>query len=469
MEKETLKKFLCEVLSLSARDAALLGLKWAFALSLLSASLIFLISRLFFEGLTLYFYLVPLFWFALAPIYFLKRPDPLKVLARVDQNLKMEERLVTSFEVIERNGPGSLLESLLLKDTCERLQAMKPREALPRRTSRKVFVLFLSALIVFSVAPFLPKIEFSGAPYQELISQASAILHELSFLAGPEKDQAYLEVLKAKKQLEALNFKEASVNLEEAKKLLEEAMEKDKETLQALEASEELSFLTWSIKNNSLSHLLRLEGLTSQERKAQAERIAEKLKNSPQGPLSVALEELANSLMEDGNDLEEVGKKLLEIQPREESAYASLDNLLSQLKDERAQVELQAKASGAQGQLEPGQGIGTQGGLSTSKEEDQSGYIKSPPNEQGNLSQGLIYLPPLPMEGKGEPLVLPQGSEGKYQIFTPGESQEGAFYEYREVLSLYEKSASEVFLRQAFPPDYEELAQRYYQILEGLR
>jgi len=468
VEKDFLQDFYRKVLSQSARGYFSLSFNWIFGLIVLSEALIFLSGRLFSSGLAWFFYLIPIFWLSLIPYFLMRRSDAVHTFFLADKNLKLEERLVTAYEVLQRDGPSTALEKLLLDDVCRRLEDVKPEEALPRITSRKHLVPIIVAIAVFSIAPFVSQLNF-GPSQERLFSETAALLRDLSALPGSEKEAVYLEVLQAKKHLEEGNFREAGINLEDARKLLEELMKKDSEALKKLEASEELSFITWGLKNKSTSSLEQLSRLTPEEKMTQAAKIAEKMKDLPEGPINSALKEMVDSLNQNSNKLGEISSKLVGIPGKEDSAYLKLSSLLSGIKplEKKLQAQLSEGTGQIPGEVEQGQGMGTQGGLAPSeKEEDISAYTKSQAGRESQLPEGLIYLPPQPLNGKGEPLVFPREAEGKFKVFAPGNSDTGSFYSFSEVLPDYEAKAAEQFLRLALPPHFEDLVHRYYQYLE---
>ncbi|MCR4428634.1 MAG: hypothetical protein NUV68_04740 [Caldiserica bacterium] len=459
-----LMDFFSRTLSLEKWSKRIRGLIWGLALFALFVSLLFMASRLVFPQMPIFLFAIPLL-FLLIPV-FQKPPDPLSLFSKVDQNLKMNERLVTSFEVLKKGGPRSSLEALLLQDAQMRIKEVKPKDGLPREGAKGALVMIMISLIIFSASPFLPQIQFGGNPLQGWISQASSILEELSFLSWPMKEQAFIDVLKAKALIEQGNLQEAVINLQEARELVKDALEKDALTQKELEGSGELSFLTWSLENKSPSELLKMGALENEERVSRAQAIEEKLKALPEGPLRSSLEELVSSLKSGGKDLEEAATKILGVKEKEQSAYSAIDNLISQLGNGFQGEGIGDAARIPPEGVEPGQGVGTRGGISTEREEDQKSYVKSPYTEEGLPQNSLVYLPPSFSGGKGEPLVLPQDAEGKFQVFLPGESLKGSFYDFREAKSSIEKIPGSVFFRQALPPYLDLIVENYFHRLE---
>lgn len=463
----SLMDFFTQTLFLEKWNTRLRGLGSGFAFSSLFSSLLFLASRLFNLQIPFFFYLIP-FIFLMVPL-FKKSPDPLLLISKIDKNLKMEERLVTSFEVLRKGGPRSFLENLLLEDVQERIKGMKPREGLSREGSKKALIMVLTmiSLIIFSVSPFLSRIQFQGGSLQGWLSQANEILDEISILEWPFKEQAFVEVLKAKTQIEEGNYKEAVLSLEEARELLKDALENDALTQKELAISEELSFLTWTLENESPAELFKLKDLGKDEQITRAKAIEEKIKDLPPGPLRSSLEELVSTLKKEGRNLSEVANKILSVKEKTELAYNSLGNLISQLGESPEGKGVGDIAKILPEEVQPGQGMGTKGGISTKKEEDKKDYVKSPYAEENTFQEGLIYLPPSFSGEKGEPLILPKGEEGKFQVFLPGESSQETFYYFREALSSYEKVPWATFFRQALPPFLDQIVDDYYQRLEA--
>ena len=453
MEKDRLWEFTERVIRKARRESLKEGIRWALSGAVLLEAFLFLFWRLF--SLPFWIFTLPLFSLILA-LFFPPRPSPQEALLLSDRYLGLEERLLTAYELKKREKPSSL-SPLLFSDLAQRISGVNPEKAFPPRRSGKAQFLLLASLPVFLLALFLPSLPPGSPPSQ--LPLMESLLSRASFF---KEEGIYPLIQEAQKSLKEGRKEEAQALLEKAQELTQSLKERDQEALGILAQDPQLSFLQSEAQDPA--KLQELSQLTLKEREALAEKIEKKLQELPPGAIRQALKELASQLAPGGNQLEEALGNYSQVLKKE----SELSSLLAEALNPGGENGASPGGKEGEGQVSPGEGIGTQGGL-PGKEggEDQPAYRKgsgTSPQE----GQGLVYVPQDLSPASGEELTLPQGGEGSYQVLSPqSANQEGKVEDFREVLPQFKERALEQAQRRLYSPEEESLILSYFQNLEA--
>jgi hypothetical protein len=397
---------------------------------------------------------------------------------KADRTYNLGEQLITAREALALPQPGQL--ALRLVDLTEERLAGYESLPWPHRRLRWPFALLLSVLALSVLLIWLPPYRLLRA--EQLTPQLVELAQQYARIPGHDPI-TYMELIQAKRALEKGDLGEARNLLEQAAGRLEGEQQRDREGQSALAASPDLSFLAKGMEGDRAA-LSQLEQLSTQEQLRMAQEIQQMLANLPEGALRTALQDLATSLRQNDTSLPKRMQALEELLPQEQALLSSLGQTLSQLGgksggegDQSAQLPGDQQA-GAEGQVQPASGSGTQGGLSQGEMESTRAsqrYQKAPPQMAAAGDQGLLYVPQdalpgasMPLPPGGTPLVLPQEGESSYQAGQPGGETENAqpFQNYRDAMPRYQQQAVEQLTRQALPPELESLVRSYYLFLE---
>ncbi|MCX5977347.1 MAG: hypothetical protein NTV33_11120 [Coprothermobacterota bacterium] len=403
---------------------------------------------------------------------------------KADRYYSLGEQLITAREALALPQPGQL--ALRLVDLTEERLAGYESLPWPRRWLRWPLALLLSVLALSVLLIWLPPYRLLRA--EQLTPQLVELAQQYARIPGHDPI-TYMELIQAKRALEKGDLGEARNLLEQAAGRLEGEQQRDREGQSALAASPDLSFLAKGMEGDRAA-LSQLEQLSTQEQLRMAQEIQQMLANLPEGALRTALQDLATSLRQNDTSLLKRTQALEELLPQEQALLSSLGQTLSQLGgksggegDQSAQLPGDHQA-GAEGQVQPASGSGTQGGLSQGEMESvpaSQRYQKAPPQMAAAGDQGLLYVPQnslpgadklpgasMPLPPGGTPLVLPQQGEPSYQTGQPGGETENAqpFQNYRDAMPRYQQQAVEQLTRQALPPELESLVRSYYLFLE---
>ncbi len=462
---------------LARRNSAARYLIWSLVYFLLAESLILSFSALFAFSPPSFVFLIPLVILPSGFLLWLKgKPDSRQAAWLADRHLKLEERLITSFEVLKKEGGLNQLESRLLEDTARRLRELGGKISLPRGDFHLPTSLILIAILLFSVSPFLPSIRFSRDLEEQALTRIDLLLELSSFLPGYERQILSLDLLKARKMIEEDDWSTAGNLLEEGRALLEQVRASDERAQDALASIDELSFLAKGLEAGNEAALEQLKKLSEEEMNRLARGILDKLDQLPAGPLKSTLTELANSLEQRGWKLEERVKELSSLFPIEETLLSQVSDLLQSVKQGSGSLpgEKTATIAGSlEGDLstEGPSGLGTVGEGSLEKgaqAAEQKEYIKAPQGKSDEPTGGLIYVPRELREAGGETMVLPREGKENYQLYRVGEGQveEGSLIDYKTLLADFRRRAAEGFARQVLPLDLRSLVSRYFMQLE---
>jgi hypothetical protein len=233
-----------------------------------------------------------------------------------------------------------------------------------------------------------------------------------------------------------------------------------------------LEFLAGGLDGNQ-DLLQQLSSLTPAEQTRLATMLQNEMTKLPDGAIKTGLERLEKALRQKPGQVSSETKSLSEVIPLERALVRDLGQAVADWRSgENMTANAEAAAAAPAGtEVQPGSGLGTQGGVNRGQGEQQEGrgeYIQTPANGQETPASGFIYVPrDFRMSETSQPLVLPRIGEGQMQLVSEGESiSEGSFTDYRDVLPAYERKASDQMVRQAFPPQLEDLVARYFQSLE---
>ncbi len=392
---------------------------------------------------------------------------------KADRYYSLEEQLITAREVLALPQPGQL--ALRLVDRTEERLAGYETLPWPHRPLRWPFVLLLSVLVLSVLLIWLPPYRLLRA--EQLTPQLIELAQRYAQLPGHDPI-TYMELIQAKRALEKGDLGEARSLLEQAAGRLSGEQQRDREGQSALAANPDLSFLAKGMEGDRAS-LSQLEQLSTQEQLQMAQEIQQMLANLPEGSLRTVLQDLATSLRQNDTSLPKRTQALEELLPQEQALLSSLGQTLAQLggkmggEDDNSAQLPGGQQPGAESQVQPASGLGTQGGLSQGEQESSPAsqqYQKAPPEIAAAGDQGLLYVPQesqLPPGGTS--LVLPQEGEPSYQDGQPGGDAENTqpFQDYRDALPRYQQQAVEQLTRQALPPELEDLVRTYYLFLEG--
>ncbi|MEI6509406.1 MAG: hypothetical protein WCO14_00485 [bacterium] len=486
MAGERILSFIDQAVRRERHDFLRYHLLWAFAFASLALFPLLFLARF------LEFTPPPWAFFPLllpGALYLLTRargrlPGVAETAWKADRAYNLGEQLITAREALallqpDPNPTGGLLALRLVDLTEERLAGC---ESLPwpHRRLRWPLVLLLSVLALSVLLIWLPPYRLLRA--EQLTPQLVELAQQYARIPGHDPI-TYMELIQAKRALEKGDLGEARNLLEQAAGRLEGEQQRDREGQSALADSPDLSFLAKGMEGDRAA-LSQLEQLSTQEQLRMAQEIQQMLANLPEGALRTALQDLAASLRQNDTSLPKRMQALEELLPQEQALLSSLGQTLSQLGgksggggDQSAQLPGDQQA-GAEGQVQPASGSGTQGGLSSGEMESvpaSQQYQKAPPQMAAAGDQGLLYVPQDTLPGasmqlppEGTPLVLPQEGESSYQAGQPGGETENAqpFQNYRDAMPRYRQQAVEQLTRQALPPELESLVRSYYLFLE---
>jgi len=488
MAGERLLSFIDQAVRRERHDFLRYHLLWAFTFTFLALFPLLFLARF------LEFTLPPWAFFLLilpGVLYLLSRargrlPGVAETTWKADRTYNLGEQLITAREALvflqpdpNPTGGGGQLALRLVDLTEERLAGY---ESLPwpHRRLRWPLVLLLSVLVLSVLLIWLPPYRLLRA--EQLTPQLVELAQQYARIPGHDPI-TYMELIQAKRALENGDLGEARNLLEQAAGRLKGEQQRDREGQSTLADSPDLSFLAKGMEGDRAA-LSQLEQLSTQEQLRMAQEIQQMLANLPEGALPTALQDLATSLRQNDTSLPKRMQALEELLPQEQALLSSLGQTLSQLGgnnggegDQNAQLPGDQQA-GAEGQVQPASGSGTQGGLSQGEMESvpaSQQYQKAPPQMAAAGDQGLLYVPQdilpgasMPLPPEGTPLVLPQEGESSYQAGQPGGETENAqpFQNYRDALPRYQQQAVEQLTRQALPPELESLVRSYYLFLE---
>lgn len=392
---------------------------------------------------------------------------------KADRHYRLGEQLITAREALALPQPGQL--ALRLVDRTEERLAGYEALPWPHRRLRWPFVLLLSVLVFSVLLIWLPPYRLLRA--EQLTPQLVELAQRYARLPGHDPI-TYMELIQAKRALERGDLGEARGFLEQAAGRLSAEQQRDREGQSALAASPDLSFLAKGMEGDRAS-ISQLEQLSTQEQLRMAQEIQQMLANLPEGALRTALQDLATALRQNDTSLPKRLQTLEELLPQEQALLSSLGQTLSQLggkgggEDGNGTQSPGGQQPGAESQVQPASGLGTQGGLSQGEQESSPAsqqYQKAPPEMAAAGDQGLLYVPQEnQLPPGGTPLVLPQEGERSYQAGQSGGEAENTqpFQDYRDALPRYQQQAVEQLTRQALPPELEALVRTYYLFLEG--
>lgn len=161
---DILDRRLNEILRWEKRKRIEATLAAAFFYSLLAA----LLAQPFYKSLSpgaLRWFLPGIFICLLAPLLFLKRrwrhADSVRALARADRALRLDERALTAWELLQRGDSGTAA-LLVFKEARERLANVDARTLLRRSWSREAYFILPLVVVWAALLWFDPSFEFGG-------------------------------------------------------------------------------------------------------------------------------------------------------------------------------------------------------------------------------------------------------------------------------------------------------------------
>jgi hypothetical protein len=471
MDEKAIVSFCRNVIRKARKQAVLLNGGTGLMISALVLALLFWINKIFQLALPWPFFLLSLVPIAALIAWWPQRiPKPAYAIAAADRYLGLQERLVTANEVLGSGQASNILEQRLVSDTAQAIQGFSPRRALPSPSIRLPAILLSAALVLFLVLPYLPSIPPAR---NAVLPQIDSLLQQIEELESPQTQTIRWKLLQAKRLLEQNRQMEAGQALEEAQALTRQGLTADEQAQRMLAEATSLEFLAQGLDGNQ-DLLQQLSSLTPAEQTRLATMLQNEMSKLPEGAVKTGLERLGKALRQEPGQVSSQAKSLSEVMPLEKTLLRDLGQAVADWRSGEstaANAEAAAAAAPAGTEVQPASGLGTQGGINrgqTQQQEGQAEYVQTPANGQETAASGFVYVPrDFAMSQTGQPLVLPRTGEGQMQLKSEGESTfQGSFTNYRDVLPAYERSASDQMVRQAFPPQLEDLVARYFQSLE---
>ena len=470
MNEEAIVSFCQNVARQARKQAVLLNSGTGLMISALSLVLLFWINKIFQLALPWPIYLLSIVPVAALMAWWPQRiPKPTYAIATADRHLGLNERLVTANEVLSHGQPFNILEQRLVTDTAQAIRELSPQRALPAPSIRLPAILLSATLVLFLVLPYLPSIPPAR---NAMLPQIESLLRQFEQLESPQTQTIRWKLLQAKRLVEQSRQMEAGQALEEAQVLTRQGLTTDEQAQRILGQTTSLEFLAQGLDGNQ-EPLQQLSSLTPAEQTRLATMLQNEMTKLPDGAIKTGLERLGKALRQESGQVFSETKSLSEVIPLERALVRDLGQAVADWRSgENMTANAEAAAAAPAGtEVQPGSGLGTQGGVNRGQGEQQEGrgeYIQTPANGQETPASGFIYVPrDFRMSETSQPLVLPQTGEGQMQLVSEGESiSEGSFTDYRDVLPAYERKASDQMVRQAFPPQLEDLVARYFQSLE---
>lgn len=471
MNEEAIFSFCQNVARRARKQAVLLNSGTGLMISALSLALLFWINKIFQLALPWPIYLLSIVPAAALMTWWPQRiPKRTYAIATADRHLGLKERLVTANEVLSRGQPSNVLEQRLVTDTAQVIRELSPQRALPSPSIRLPAILLSATLVLFLVLPYLPSIPPAR---NAMLPQIESLLRQFEQLESPQTQTIRWKLLQAKRLLEQSRQMEAGQALEEAQVLTRQGLTADEQAQRMLGQTTSLEFLAQGLDGNQ-DLLQQLSSLTPAEQTRLATMLQNEMTKLPDGAIKTGLDRLGQALRQEPGQVSSETKSLSEVIPLERTLVRDLGQAVADWRSGEnmtANAEAAAAAVPAGTEVQPGSGLGTQGGVNRGQAQQQEGrgeYIQTPANGQETPASGFIYVPrDFGMSETSQPLVLPRTGEGQIQLTSEGESiVQGSFTDYRDVLPAYARKASDQMVRQAFPPQLEELVARYFQSLE---
>lgn len=423
--------------------------------------LIFFVSHLFLLHLAFYFYLLPIPFLLVVFLFLIRRcPGEAEAVLFVDRHFHLEERLVTSYEILQGEIRSSL-RSEQLKDTLQLVKGIRIKGKWKRYSVKVPLTLVLSALLLVILLPFLPRINWRSAPLS-LSEEVGLMLRQVAELPG-EKDEIYIQLFKIEEAIREQDFPLADQELKMVQEALKQAFSQDEEIRQKLRDFPDLAPLAGD-SSQSQAFIETMTALTLSQKEELASGLAQILKDLPSSQMKSALEDLLSALNDQERGLTRALQNLFGLKDLEESLLQGIKGLGEHLTPYLESSQY-ASAQGRRKEIEEGPGLGTSGGLpsSTQEEEDQSSYSTSGASNS-SFSDSLIYVP-REFE-QGEPDYLPGESSQPFKLYEPGSGSQGEFLDRGALLPQFEKKAQEALLSPTYPPFLEELIREYFLNLE---
>lgn len=473
MNEEAIFSFCQNIVRQARKQTFLLNGGTGLLMAALSLVLLFWINKIFQLAFPWPIYLLSIIpAAALIPWWLQRIPKPISAIATADHYLGLNERLVTSHEVLSRGLPSRVLEQRLVADTAQAISELTPHRALPAPSIRLPAILLSATLVLFLILPYLPSIPPAR---NAMLPQIESLLRQFEQLESPQTQTIRWKLLQAKRLIEQSRQMEAGQALEEAQVLTSQGLTADEQAQQMLGQTASLEFLAQGLEGNQ-DLLQQLSSLTPAEQTRFATMLQNQMTQLPDGAIKTGLSRLGQALKQDPGQVSSETKSLSKVIPLERTLLRELDQTLADWRsgeDTTANAEAAAAAAPAGTEVQSASGLGTQGGINRGQVEQQEGreeYIQTPANGQETPASGFIYVPrDFEMSETTQPLVLPRTGEGQRQLTSEGESiSQGSFTNYRDVLPAYERKASDQMVRQAFPPQLEDLVARYFQSLEQM-
>lgn len=471
MNEEAIFSFCQNVARQARKQAVLLNSGTGLMISALSLVLLFWINKIFQLALPWPIYLLSIVPAAALMAWWPQRiPKRTYAIATADRYLGLNEQLVTANEVLSHGQPSNILEQRLVTDTAQAIRELSPQRALPAPSIRLPAILLLATLVLFLVLPYLPSIPPAR---NAMLPQIESLLRQFEQLESPQTQTIRWKLLQAKRLIEQSRQMEAGQALEEAQVLTRQGLTADEQAQRMLGQTTSLEFLAGGLDGNQ-DPLQQLSSLTPAEQTRLATMLKNEMTKLPDGAIKTGLDRLGQALRQEPGQVSSETKSLSEVIPLERTLLRDLGQAVADWRSGEnitANAEAAAAAVPAGTEVQPGSGLGTQGGVNRGQAEQQEGrgeYIQTPANGQETPASGFIYVPrDFGMSETSQPLVLPRTGEGQMQLVSEGESIfQGSFTDYRDVLPAYERKASDQMVRQAFPPQLEDLVARYFQSLE---
>ena len=416
------------------------------------------------------FYFPPLFFLLLAGWLLLSgrwtKRDSVRLLLRLDRRLRLAERTVTAWEILEREGPVlspveglSAAEQAVVHEAAEKLDTVDLKVQFPRRWSWQALAAGPLLILWLGLAWFDVRLDLGlGAKRAQPPSVGEKLLEFSQALRQKAEAEKLEESLKVAKVLAELAEKNLGSDERSGEKLGEE-IAAVRDALNAMKPGATESETTLGDLTREALAALKAEldafdfGLRGLRPGFTAEReIGERLAQMPR--LS---EQMERSLRQGGGrSAQEMEKFLLRLDQEiarelDQRALDDVKNFLALLLggggEEAPGEAISADAESAQGRPAPGEKVEGRGSL-PGMEAGEKGQVARPPPARAGVA---THLPAILREGESSGMTWRGG----------GRSGESKVTE-QDVAGAYRRQAEEDLASEKIPPGLKETVRKYF-------
>jgi hypothetical protein len=156
----------------------------------------------------------------LAPLLLLKQrwrqADSVRALARADRELRLEERALTAWDLLQRGNQGNAA-LLVFKEAGERLATIDVRTLFRRNWDRRAYLIVGLAALWAALSWFDPSFEFAGAPRPSAPTLAQEVRRFSRELQEKAKSDKLSESLRLGEELEKVAQKAAESHADDGR------------------------------------------------------------------------------------------------------------------------------------------------------------------------------------------------------------------------------------------------------------